>query len=605
LQNGQKTLAGRLQFLRPRVERPDRGSSERRRVAPLVVVLVLVSAFYLATAGRPQLFDQIDGQYAGAAREMLVRGDWLVPTQDGIPRLQKPPLTYWLILLSYRVLSVSEFSARLPITLATVGWFFAVATLAAKVSGRQSFGWASGIILATFAGTYFFAHLVMPEPLFALLLTLCFYALVAGAQAPSGKEQDRWLTGAWLFLSLATLTKGMHGFLLPFSVLGGCAAVQSNSRVWIRRFFSLPQGWLIFFFTVLPWYLAVESRYPGFLADHLGNEQLGSAFNNRWPRDSDRVPLLIFWFEHLVLWAPWTLFLPAAIASYRATNPRFRLRGQWPLLAFWFVLYSLGITFAHLQDYYLMLVWPMVAMFIAAGFVRRDGLTPRFFAIPGWVLVAIGVGLGVVGFWLGTASAPDPGAEVGSHYATTIWASLSGLSVDTLAGFRWLAWVTGLTFLVAGSLIVWFAGQRQRLVIIGVVAIAMLISQAAGWDGLQLVDNEFSSGNLCQEILRRAAGVYNVVCDYQANDLTSIYFYLPHQVLYVDANPRIEFATRSLQIGRSDFLNRPQLRDLWKSSQQTFLVTDVANVSQWSETLGQDLLHPVAVFGTKALLVNR
>ena len=180
MQNGQKTLDGRFQILRPRVERPEGKSWEHRRVALLVGILVLVSAFYVATAARPQLFDQIDGQYAGAAREMLVRGDWLVPTQNEIPRLQKPPLSYWLILLSYRVFGVSEFSARLPIALGTVGWFFAVAALATKVSGRQSFGWASGIILATFAGTYFFSHLVMPEPIFALFLTLCFYAFVAG-----------------------------------------------------------------------------------------------------------------------------------------------------------------------------------------------------------------------------------------------------------------------------------------------------------------------------------------------------------------------------------------------------------------------------------------
>jgi 4-amino-4-deoxy-L-arabinose transferase-like glycosyltransferase len=570
-----------------------------------VAILVLVSAFYVATVGKPQLFDQIDGQYAGAAREMLVRGDWLVPTQNGIPRLQKPPLTYWLILLSYRVLGVSTFSARLPITLATVGWFFAVAALATKVSGRQSFGWASGTILATFAGTYFFTHLVMPEPVFALLLTLCFYALVAGAHAPSGKEQDRWLTVAWVFLSLATLTKGVHGFLLPFSALGFCAAVQSSSRVWIRQFFSLPQGWLIFFSTVLPWYLAVESRYPGFLTDQLGNEQFGSAFDHRWPRDSDRVPLLIFWAEQLVLWAPWTLFLPAAIASHRTTSPRFRLRGQWPLLTFWFALYSIGITFAHLQDYYLLLAWPMVAMFIAAAFVRRDGLSPRFFAIPGWVLVAIGFGLEIFGFWLQAIWAPHPAADVGSRYATTVWTSLSGLSIETLAGFRWLVWVTGLTFIAAGVLVVWFARNRQRLAIVGVLAIATLLSQAAGWIGLRLVDNQFSSGGLCQEIHNRAVGDYNVVCDYQANELTSMYFYLPHHVLYVDANPKIEFATRSLQIGRADFLNRRQVRDLWKSSQQTFLVTDVANVTQWSRTLGQNSLYPAAVFGTKALLVNR
>jgi hypothetical protein len=40
---------------------------------------------YLFTCGTPRLFDQIDGQYAGAAREMMARGDWLIPTQNGVP----------------------------------------------------------------------------------------------------------------------------------------------------------------------------------------------------------------------------------------------------------------------------------------------------------------------------------------------------------------------------------------------------------------------------------------------------------------------------------------------------------------------------------------
>src|SRR4051794_25461282 len=54
--------------------------------------LLLACVLYLSFAGVPRLFDQIDGQYAGAAREMLARGDLLIPTQDGVPRLQKPPL---------------------------------------------------------------------------------------------------------------------------------------------------------------------------------------------------------------------------------------------------------------------------------------------------------------------------------------------------------------------------------------------------------------------------------------------------------------------------------------------------------------------------------
>src|SRR6266436_3943823 len=76
----------------------DRPHIDRRRSRLdqfLIFLLVLVAAVYIGTAAVPRLFDQIDGQYAGAAREMIVRGDWLIPSQDGIPRLQKPPLVYW------------------------------------------------------------------------------------------------------------------------------------------------------------------------------------------------------------------------------------------------------------------------------------------------------------------------------------------------------------------------------------------------------------------------------------------------------------------------------------------------------------------------------
>ena len=73
----------------------------RERVpASWIFALAVLFVVYFATCGVPRLFDQIDGQYAGAAREMMVRGDWLTPTQDGVPRLQKPPLVYWCEILS-------------------------------------------------------------------------------------------------------------------------------------------------------------------------------------------------------------------------------------------------------------------------------------------------------------------------------------------------------------------------------------------------------------------------------------------------------------------------------------------------------------------------
>src|ERR1700746_3407804 len=103
-----------------------------------VLAFVFVAVVYLSTCGVPRLFDQIDGQYAGAAREMIARGDWLTPTQDGVPRLQKPPLVYWSEVVSLRVFGVNEFGARFPVVLATVGWFLATALLAKRVIGTRA-----------------------------------------------------------------------------------------------------------------------------------------------------------------------------------------------------------------------------------------------------------------------------------------------------------------------------------------------------------------------------------------------------------------------------------------------------------------------------------
>ena len=121
----------------------------RKRVPVIWVwAFAVMLMVYFVTCGAPRLFDQIDGQYAGAAREMMVRGDWLTPTQNGVPRLQKPPLVYWCELLSLRVFGVNEFAARFPVVLATVGWFFATGLLAWRLIGTRSAGLAAGLTLA-------------------------------------------------------------------------------------------------------------------------------------------------------------------------------------------------------------------------------------------------------------------------------------------------------------------------------------------------------------------------------------------------------------------------------------------------------------------------
>src|ERR1051325_3398775 len=84
------------------------------RHALFVILIALAALLHVTTIGSGDLYSQTEGQYAGAAREMVATNQWLLPTNDGIPRLQKPPLLYWLIIFSLKCFGVNAAAARLP-----------------------------------------------------------------------------------------------------------------------------------------------------------------------------------------------------------------------------------------------------------------------------------------------------------------------------------------------------------------------------------------------------------------------------------------------------------------------------------------------------------
>ncbi len=95
----------------------------------------LLSLVWLATlAGRP-LFNPDEGRYAEIPREMLSGGDWVIPHLNGLDYIEKPPLQYWATAAAYRLLGVSEFSARL---------YTALTALASLAVDRISDGAALG-----------------------------------------------------------------------------------------------------------------------------------------------------------------------------------------------------------------------------------------------------------------------------------------------------------------------------------------------------------------------------------------------------------------------------------------------------------------------------
>src|SRR5436190_22655228 len=96
---------------------PSSADAGRPRLVPLFWLIVL-PAVLLYPCLTFDLFEPDESRYAQVPREMLQRGDWVIPHLQAEPYLDKPPLFYWLVILSYRILGVSETAARLVPALA-------------------------------------------------------------------------------------------------------------------------------------------------------------------------------------------------------------------------------------------------------------------------------------------------------------------------------------------------------------------------------------------------------------------------------------------------------------------------------------------------------
>ena len=94
---GARTLTLEETFLDPQIIEPP-----PTRHALFILLLALTAMLQLGPANWGDLYDGLEGQFAGGAREMLNSHQWLVPTIDGVPCLETPPLAYWLIAFSYK-----------------------------------------------------------------------------------------------------------------------------------------------------------------------------------------------------------------------------------------------------------------------------------------------------------------------------------------------------------------------------------------------------------------------------------------------------------------------------------------------------------------------
>src|SRR5436305_835675 len=244
---GTGTLTIQETFLRPQAVLPPPPT----RHALFAIVIAMAVLLHLGTIGIGDLYSETEGQYAAAAREMIQTGQYLLPTNDSIPRLQKPPLLYWLIIGSYKLFGIHAAATRVPVALSVVGTVVFTFLIGERLADYWR-GFAAGLIYLTLTGTFIFGRIVMPEPLFAALFAAAIYCGLAGFQ--QRHQRRAWFAGFWICAALACLTKGPHGLLFPAATFAALAIFYREARMRFRSLLWWP--YLLLFLAIIgPWCL--------------------------------------------------------------------------------------------------------------------------------------------------------------------------------------------------------------------------------------------------------------------------------------------------------------------------------------------------------------
>lgn len=313
--------------------------------------------------------------------EMMESKHWLVPFLDGVPRIRKPPLLYWLGRASYEAFGVSLASARLVAVLFATLLVLATAGIARRLTGRAGTGWAAGLILLSTLGLHTEARRFMLDVPVAALSAAAFWSLLAWL------DSRRW---PWLSLAAALLAAGflVKGPVVALVCGGGLLALLLGGRL---RLAELRPQWpalalnaVLCLALALPWFHYVRALYPEAAQAVLADELQSRRFFTLSPG-------IFLALVNIAL--PWAIVFAAA--AWRAG----RAPGLPRLLLAWFLLTFLPFLLIRSFDRYLIGSLVPLAIFLAWAL---PGLHERWpFRLGLALALAAGGTLAAFAFWFG------------------------------------------------------------------------------------------------------------------------------------------------------------------------------------------------------------
>ena len=311
---------------------------------PFLFFSIYTIILVFPSVGCFNLFDWDEINFAESSREMIVSNNFFQVMINFEPFHEKPPLYFWLQVISMKIFGVSSFSARLPNAVLCIIFPVILFNIGSRLKNK-TFGWIWSLIFlgGLLPNLYFRTGII--DPYFNLFIFISIYFFFQSVS--TSKVKNVFLSG--LFSGLAILTKGPVGLLI---VLLSCSIYSFSAREkisWKKIF--------IFIFTVIivssPWYMIeLINKGPWFLIEFIKYQiELFSK-----PVAGHQQPVFYHFVVVLFGCVPFSLFALRNIFKDSKSDLRFE---KMMRICFWTVLILFTIVSTKIVHYSSMAYVPL------------------------------------------------------------------------------------------------------------------------------------------------------------------------------------------------------------------------------------------------------
>lgn len=564
----------------------------------LIVLLVAAIVFLGSVPSPPNLMDDVDAVQAQIGRIMLESGDWVTARLNGIPYLEKSPLIYWMMAISYAIFGVHDWVARLPLALSTVALCWVTARFAAWAFGSLA-GLYSGLTLATCVGLWLFTRIQIPDAILTLTIAITLWGFL---RALDGER--RWAAIGAAGIGVGLLLKGLIAAVFPVAAMVLFLLITGEWRQWRRL--HIPSGILIILLIAAPWHIAATlanppyfdftwrsapGEYHGFFWFYFLNEHVFRFLNMRHPRDYNTVPRTLFWAFHLLWFFPWS----GALANVRIPA-EWRARRTTILAFCWLGFVLVFFTFSTTQEYYSMPAYPAFALLIGAAVARGNTLGLR---IAGGVFALAGIAIAFILSQVWNISSPGDISRALTQNPEAYTLSLGHMGDLTLRSFAYLKLPLIIAFAAAsiGAAALFFRNPAA------LVTIAMILFLHAARQALITFDPYLGSRDLAKAY--QAAPPGELVVDNQYYAFSSVFFYtnVKQAILLNGRINNLEYGSYApgapnVFTTDSDFVR------LWSGSKRYYVLVEKPSLERLKRLVDTSSMYIIKESGGKYLFAN-